>query len=426
MSISTIIRYVIRFRIAVVIFVAAAVVVSIYSIRTAALDAIPDISDPQIVVYAKWPRSPQLLEREVTEPLIGALMGSPGIQAIRGTSHMGYSFIYVILSDPNRREQVRQAVADRINSIRPQLPSDATLTLGPNASSMGWIYQYALVDREGARDLRELRLLNESQIKPALQSAPGGAEGASVGGREKQVQLMIYPPLRAKAGISLKQLTAAVQDVFQEAGGRTIEVTNREYQLRGAVNNEDLSKLEFMVIGRKDGAPVQLKDVGYLQVGYDLRRSITDLDGTGEVVGGIAIMEQKQNVLAVTRSIEQKLAGIRTSLPEGVEIVTTYNRSSLIWETLRNFFQALLYELVVVILVIVWALRNFRAAAAPVCVLALGCLFTVLPLVGFNQTINLFSLAGLAIAIGEMADATIVIVENCTAELSRRGKLSVV
>ena len=424
MTISTLIRNVIRFRVIVLLLVTAGVLLSAYLVRTASLDAIPDISDPQIVIYAKWSRSPQLLETQVTAPLVKALLGSPGIQAIRGTSHMGYSFVYVLLSHPGRREQVRELVVDRINSIRPQLPPDATLTLGPNASSMGWIYQYTLVDREGSHDLRELRLLSESQIKPALQTVPGVAEVASIGGLEKQYQLKIFPPLLAKVGISLRQLITVLQEVFQEVGGRTIEVTNRDYQLRGVVNSESLDKLELMVIGRKDGKAVYLKDVGYLQVGYDQRRSIADLDGTGEVVGGIVIMEQGQNVLAVTRSVEQKLQQIRTALPQGVEFVTTYNRSSLIWETLTNFAGALLYELLVVILVIVWALRNLRAAVAPVCVLLIGCLWTVLPLSTFGQTINLLSLAGLAIAIGEMADATIVIVENCTAELSRRGNLS--
>lgn len=425
MIISAIIRNVIRFRVLVLCLASAGVLLSVYLIRTAALDALPDLSDPQIVIYAKWPRSPQLLETEVTEPLIRALLGSPGIAAIRGTSHMGYSFVSVILSDPDRREEVRQRVLDRINAIRSQLPADAAVTLGPNASSMGWIYQYALVDRQKSRDLRELRLWNEGRIKPALQTVPGVAEVASVGGLEKQYQFKIFPPLLAKSGISLRQLTSAVRNAFQEVGGRTIEVTNRDYQLRGVIHADSLDKLEFMGVGRSpDGKPVHLKDVGYLQVGYDLRRSIADLDGEGEVVGGIAILEQKQNVLAVSRSLEQKLEEIRAMLPEGIEIVTTYNRSSLIWETLRNFLAALLYELLVVSLVIVWALRNFRAALAPICVLLLGTLYTVLPLSGFDQTINLLSLAGLAIAIGEMADATIVIVENCTAELSRRGDWS--
>ncbi len=419
MSISTIIRTVIRFRFVVVLLVVAGILLSAYSIRRAALDAIPDISDPQIVVYAKWPRSPQLLETEITEPLVRALMGSPGVQAIRGSSHMGYSFIYVILSDPSQREQMRQVVQDRVNAIRPQLPSDATLSLGPNASSMGWIYQYAIVDRQGTHDLRELRLLNESQIKPALQAVPGIAEVASVGGLEKQYQLKIFPPLLAKTGISLKQVITALQDVFQEAGGRMIEVTNRDYQLRGVINNDSLDKLEFLVVGRTaDGKPVYLRDIGYFQIGYDQRRSTADLDGTGEVVGGIAIMQQDQNVLAITRTLEQKLRQVRASLPQGVEIITTYDRSAWIWATLRQFFETLVTELVVLIIVTFLFLRNFRTAAGPIVILLLSTLFTVLPLAVFDQTINLFSLAGLCIAIGEIADATIVIVENCTAELS--------
>jgi Cu(I)/Ag(I) efflux system membrane protein CusA/SilA len=316
-------------------------------------------------------------------------------------------------------------VADRLSAIRSQLPPDANITIGPNASSMGWIFQYALLDREGTSDLRELRLLNESRIKPALQSASGVAEVASIGGLEKQYQVKLFPPLLSERGISLRQVIAAVQGAFQEAGGRTIEVTNREYQLRGGVDTANLDKIEFLVLGRdRGGQPVHLKDVGYLQVGYDLRRGIADLDGTGEVVGGIAIMEQGQNVLAVTRALQQKIEQLGAALPPGIELVITYNRSSLILDTLTNFFQAIVYELIVVILVIVVALRNVRAAVAPVCVLLFGTLFTALPLSAFDQTINLFSLAGLAIAIGEMADATIVIVENCTAQLARHGNLS--
>src|SRR5262245_11504811 len=271
-----------RFRAVFWIRLAASVVASAYAMTRAPLDAIPDISDPQVVVYVKWPRSPQLLESSVTEPLIKALAGAPEIQSLRGTSHMGYSFIYVIFSNGAERARVQQLVTDRINAIRPQLPPDAVVTLGPNASSMGWIYQYALVDKEKLRDLRELRLLNESQIKPALQGVPGVAEVASIGGLEKQYQVKLFPPLLANRGASLRQVIDALQSVFQEIGGRTIEVTNREYQLRGIIASEDVDQLQNVVVARaKEGEPVQLKDVGYVQVGYDLRRSTADLDGTG-------------------------------------------------------------------------------------------------------------------------------------------------
>ena len=419
--ITTIIRSVIRFRWLVWCVTAALVALSVYALCTAPLDAIPDISDPQVIVYSKWPRSPLAIETEVTEPIIRALAGSQDIESIRGTSHMGYSFVYVILRDAGRRAAVRQYVADRLNAIRTQLPPDANVVIGPNASAVGWIFQYALVDKERTHDLRELRLLNESTVKPALSAAAGVAEVASVGGLEKQYQVRLLPPLLSERGIALKEVIAAFQGAFQEAGGRTIEVTNREYQLRGSVDTADLDKLEYLIVGRDQaGQPVQLRDVGYLQVGYDLRRGIADLDGEGEVVGGIAIMEQGQNVLAVTATLQDELAKVRAALPAGIEIVTTYDRSALIWETLTNFFQAIGYELIVVIVVIAAALKNVRAAVAPICVLLLGTLFTALPLSGFDQTINLFALAGLAIAIGEMADATIVIVENCTTELARR------
>ena len=422
--IARIIEAVVRLRVLVIAGVVALAALSAYALRSAALDAIPDISDPQIIIYAKWARSPLALETEITEPIVRALAGSPDLESIRGTSHMGYSFVYAILKDPGRRTAVRQFVADRLNAIRAQLPADADIKLGPNASSMGWIFQYAVIDRTGATDPRDIRLLHESVIKPALQQAPGVAEVASVGGLEKQFQLKLFPPLLAERGLSLREVLSTVQGTFQEAGGRTIEVTNREYQLRGGIDPGDIDKIEYLVLGRdRDGNAVQLREVGYLQVGYDLRRGIADLNGEGEVVGGIAIMEQGRNVLAVTRALEERLASLRPSLPNGVEIIPTYDRAALIWDTLTNFFQAIAYELVVVIVVIAVALRNVRAAVAPVCVLLLGTLFTALPLWGFSQTINLFSLAGLAIAIGEMADATIVIVENCSVHLARHPGL---
>jgi len=422
---TNIIRAVIRHRVVVFSVVAVLVVLSVYSVRTAPLDAIPDISDPQVVIYAKWPRSPELLDSEVVDPLIRSLVGSPGIEAIRATSHLGYSFIYLVLDDAGSRAAVKQMSLDRISEVRARLPSDADVRLGPDASSMGWIYQYALVDREGTRDLRELRAINESRVKPALEALPGIAEVASIGGLERQIQLKVFPPLLAEAGLSLRPVVAALQGAFPQVGGRMIEVANRDYQVRGVVKSGDIDELEKLVIGRApDGRVIRLKDIGYLQVGYDVRRGIADLDGEGEVVGGIAIMEQGQNVIGVSRALLPRLGSLEPPLPAGVAVVTAYDRSTLIWATIENFVRALAYELGVVVLVIVWALRSGRAAIAPVAVLLLGCLFTVLPLAAFGQTINLLSLAGLAIAVGEMADATIVIVENCTTELAKRGATS--
>jgi Cu(I)/Ag(I) efflux system membrane protein CusA/SilA len=418
---TSIIRGVIHHRIWVLAAVAALVLWSAYTARTAPLDAIPDISDPQVVVYAKWPRSAELLDADVAEPLIQALLGTPGVEAIRSTSHLGYSFIYLVLTDARERAAVKETALDRINAVRAQLPSDAEITIGPDASNIGWIYQYALVDRLESHDLRELRQLNEGRLKQALETVPGVAEVATVGGQERQVELRVFPPLLAEAGLTLRSLVTTFETAFEQVGGRSIDITNRDYQLRGVIASEELDDLERLVVGRApDGRVVQLKDIGYLQVTFDLRRGIADLDGTGEVVGGIVIMEQGQNVIAVADALAARLREVRPTLPEGLEVVTAYDRSSLIWATLRNFSTALAYELGIVMLVIVWALRSGRAAVAPVTILLLGCLFTVMPLAFFGQTINLLSLAGLAIAVGEMADATIVIVENCTAELAKR------
>ncbi len=425
MTISDTIRAVIRYKTLVLLFVVAAALLSLYAVWRAPLDAIPDISDPQIIVYSKWARSPQLLETEVTAPLIDAFIGLPGVNAVRGTSHMGYSFVYVILNEASDRKAVEQTMVDRIDAIRARLPADASIAVGPNASSVGWIYQYALIDKDGTRDLRELRLLNESVVKPALQNTSGVAEIASVGGLETQYQIKLYPPLLASAGLSLRDVIVASQQAFQEAGGRTIDLTNREYQLRGAISGGSIDKLELLVVGRnRDGQAVRLKDIGYVQLGYDIRRGIAELNGTGEVVGGIVIMEHGQNVLAVTSALDVNLARLAESLPSGLQIVPTYDRASLVKETLAGFTLTLLYELLVTIAVVLLFLRNLRSAIAPIAILLLATLFTVLPMAAFGQTINLLSLAGLAIAIGEMIDATIVIVENCTAELAARGAVN--
>ncbi len=424
---TTIIRTVIHYRQLVLLLLFISTSYAIYAIQTAPLDAIPDISDSQIIVYAKWARSPQQLETKITQPIIQALLGSgtgtAKIKSIRATSHLGYSFIYVIFENRNQRQQVRQILTDKLNAIRPQLPKDARVSLGPNASSLGWIVQYALVDHSKTRDLRELRLLNDSAIKPIIQAVNGIAEVATVGGLERQVELKIFPPLLAQAGITLRDVITALKTAFEQVGGRSIELTNRDYQLRGVVNTENLDKLEYLIIARdSNNEPIRIKDIGYFQVNYDLRRGIADLNGEGEVVGGIVVMEQDQNVLAVSRAYQQALATIKTTLPDGVEIITSYDRSELIWATLENFSTALLYELLIVILVIFWALRHARATIAPVLVIAFSCLFTLLSLSFFGQTINLLSLAGLAIAIGEMADASIVIVENCASQLARHTK----
>jgi Cu(I)/Ag(I) efflux system membrane protein CusA/SilA len=422
---TALVRLVLRHQFLVLGILAAGVVLSFAAALRAPLDAIPDIAEPQIVVYVKWPRSPQLLELEVTAPLVEAFRSIPGVASVRGTSHMGYGFVYLGLAGKQQREDVARGVADRLAALRGQLPPDAVISVSPNVSGVGWIYQYALVDDQGTRDLRELRLINESIVRPGLQAVTGVAEVAAVGGLESQIQIRLYPPLLADRGLTLRDVMSAVSLSVEETGGRTIDLTNREYQLRGRIGTASVDELERLVVGRdRAGRAVPLRELGYVQLGYDLRRGIADLDGTGEVVGGIAIMAQGENVLTVTRALDARVRALVETLPEGLRIVPTYERSQLILETLKGFSLTLLYELLVIVGVVLLFLRNLRAAAAPILILVLATLFTVLPMATFGQTINLLSLAGLAIAMGEMVDATIVIVENCSAELRDRPSTS--
>lgn len=422
---TTIIKSVIKFKVLVLLSLFVVTGYSIYYVSSTPLDAIPDISDSQVIVYVKWNRSPELIERKVTGPVIQSLFELSSIKNIRSTSSLGYSFIYVLSDKINNIDILRHSIQSRINNIRHALPNDASITLAPNASNLGWIYQYALIDKTRTKDLREIRSINEALIKPRLQRVMGIAEVASVGGLERQIQLKIFPPMLKQTGVSLEQVIQAITAAFQQVGGRTIEVTNRDYHLRATVSTSKLDDIENIVIARdKNNTAILLKDIGYLQIDYDLRRGIADLDGKGEVVGGIVIMEQQQNVITTTKLLDAELEKLKSELPKGMEVITTYKRSSLIMSTLKNFSTALLYELFIVILVVIWALRNGRAAIAPVVIILLGCLYAVMSLQLVNQTINLLSLAGIAIAIGEMADATIVIIENCSAELARKNKNS--
>ncbi|KMP10738.1 hypothetical protein UZ36_06745 [Candidatus Nitromaritima sp. SCGC AAA799-C22] len=419
---TSIINYGVQYRRAVVFLIIGAAFLSIYAIKNSPLDAIPDISDPQIIIYSKWPQSSHLLEKEITRPLIRSLSGVKGVRTIRGMSYLGYSFVYVILESGADPESVKGETTERLNSIRPKLPANAQIEIGPLASSMGWIYQYALVDDDNSYDLRELRLIQEERIKFALETVEGVAEVATVGGLEKQYQLKVYPPLLAESGISLKKLVSAMKSTSDEAGGRVLEVNNRDYQIRGSASAESIDQVESMVIGySRENKPVQVKDIGYIQVGYDLRRGITDLNGDGEVVGGIVVIEQDENVLRVMKRIRKKLDEIQKNLPAGINIVTAYDRSTLIRNAISTFFKTLAYEFAVVILVMVLFLKNHRTIVAPVLILLLGTLFTSIPLYAFHQTLNLFSIAGLFLAMGEMADATIVMVENCVSELAMKG-----
>ncbi len=402
-----------------------AVGLSLYSLVHSPMDAVPDISDPQIIVYSKWQRSPQLLESQITSPIIASLRGLTGVKTVRGVSYLGYSFVYVILETRSDLENVRRKVMDNLSVIRNKLPTDANIEIAPNAGAMGWIFQYALLDKDRAYDLRELRLIQENTIKPALESIRGVAEVATIGGLVKQYQLKLYPPLLAETGISLDVVVDRLKSAFHEVGGRVLEITNRDYQIRGLASFESVDQLESMFVGySKEGKPVRIRDIGYIQVGYDLRRGIADLNGNGEVVGGILIAGQNENVLELLGRVKIKMQEISKKLPQGIELVTVYDRSGLLLKTLSSFFKTLAYELLIVVFVMSIFLNNVRTAAPSVLILLLGTLFTAIPVYMSGRTLNLFSLAGLFLALGEMADAAIVMTENCLAEMNAAGKVN--
>jgi len=416
---TTIIKGSIAYRKFVVTLIGATTLLSIFALYYSPLDAIPDISDRQIIIYSKWSQSPSQLENKITRPLIHSLSGLRGVRTLRGMSYLGYSFVYVILESDAEKEKLKSRIKENLHSIRSELPKDARIEIGPDASGMGWIFQYALVNQDSSLDLREIRLIQEERIKLPLEAVKGVAEVATVGGLEKQYQLKVYPQLLSEAGVMLKDLVIKLETLLEEAGGRVLEVNNRDYQIRGSANISSIDQVESLVVGHsKEGHPVLIKDIGYIQVGYDQRRGIADLNGEGEVVGGIVIIEQDENVLGVKKKISEKLTQIQSTLPNNLKIVTVYDRSILIRESITTFFKTLGYELLVVVGVILIFLRNLRTISAPLLVLLLGTLFTSIPLYLFHQTLNLFSIAGLFIAMGEMADASIVMLEYCVSELA--------
>lgn len=422
--IERIIEFSFSHRIAICFILLCLVIASLWAIKTAPLDAVPDLSDPQVIVYSRWQRSPDMIDTHLTHPIITSLLGIPGVRTIRGMSDLGYSFVYVIFEDDVDMEKARLNILERINRIRQELPSDARIDIGPDATSIGWIYQYALVDERGEHDLRELRILQNQVVKVMLESVSGVAEIASVGGLVKQYQLKVYPPLLAETGISLKKLVQALQSLTEEVGGRLLEISNHDYQVRGQsiINNAD--QIEDAVVGfSKDGKPVQLFHIGYIQVGFDLRRGIADLDGEGETVGGIVVMRHGENALSIIKKIKDKIKEVENFLPEGIHLITTYDRSELIQDSIHTLSLTLTEELLVISLIIIVFLYHFRTAIIPIIVLPVATVLPFLPMKAMNLTTNIMSLGGIAIAMGEIVDAVIVMVENVHHYLARRDIL---
>jgi Cu(I)/Ag(I) efflux system membrane protein CusA/SilA len=416
------IRRIIQFsagnRILVIMLVAAAVAYAIFTMKNIRLDAIPDLSDTQVIVYTKWDRSPDILEDQVTYPIITALLGAPRVKAIRGFSDFGFSYVYVIFQDGTDLYWARSRVLEYLSKIEGSLPQGVRPELGPDATGVGWVFEYALVDKSGKHDLAELRSFQDWNLRYALQSVPGVAEVAGIGGFQKQYQVTIDPNRLQNFGLSMMDVTEAIRKSNNEVGGRLIEWTGREYMVRGrgyVQSTDDLGKV--VVKTNNKGTPVLLRDVATIALGPQIRRGIVDLNGNGDTVGGIVVMRQGENALNVIDRVKQKLADLKPSFPAGVEVVTTYDRAELIRKSIDNLKHDLLLEMIIVSLVILFFLWHIPSALVPIITIPISVALAFIPMYFMGITSNIMSLSGIAISIGVLVDGAIVEVENAYKKL---------
>jgi len=388
------------------------------SVRKTPLDALPDISDPQVIIYSEWMgRSPDLVEDQITYPLVRALQSTPGVATVRGYSMFGMSFTYAIFGDGTDIYWARTRVLEQLGRVQQLLPPDVSPTLGPDASGVGWVYQYVLKDSGGRMDLAELRALQDFTVRPALQAVAGVAEVASLGGFERQYQIVIDPDRLVGFGLTLTDVTRSVRDANAEVGARVLELAGREYVLRGRGYVKELKDLEQSVVTvGAGGTPIRLGDVASVGYGPEIRRGAADWNGTGEAVGGIVVMRIGSNALQVIQALEAEISALR--LPEGVRLIPTYNRSELILGSVNTLKNTLIQQAIIVTIICLVFLFHARSALVVMIVLPLSVLFSFIAIRYLGLSSNIMSLGGIAIAIGELADAVIVLIENAHVRLA--------
>lgn len=383
------------------------------------LDAIPDLSDTQVIIYSKWDRSPDIIEDQVTYPIVTALLGAPKIKTIRGVSDFGYSYVYVIFEDGTDLYWARSRIVEYLNKISSQLPSGVKTEIGPDATSVGWVYQYALVDEAKKLNLSELRTLQDWTLRFHLQSLPGVSEVASIGGFVKQYQVNVNPHRLQGYGISLAQLIEAIKKGNQDTGGRVIEIAGSEYMVRGRGYAKGVKDIENIVVANdpQTHVPILVRHLARVQLGPDMRRGVTDLDGLGDAVGGIVIMRQGENALNVIERVKEKLAEIQPSLPSGVKVIPVYDRSTLIERAISTLKSKVTTEVIIVSLVILLFLWHIPSAIVPILTIPISIFLAFIPMYYMGVTTNIMSLAGIAISIGVLVDGAIVEVENAYKKL---------
>jgi Cu(I)/Ag(I) efflux system membrane protein CusA/SilA len=413
-----IIRFSARHRLLVVLATAALVLYGVYTIRHLPVDAIPDLSDTQVIVYSRWDRSPDIVEDQVTYPIVTALLGAPGVKTIRGFSDFGFSYVYVIFQDGTDLYWARSRVLEYLSRIQPQLPAGVRTELGPDATGVGWIFQYALVDDSGRLSLAELRSLQDWNLRYRIQSVPGVAEVASIGGFVQQYQVTVDPGRLKASGLSVVEVADAVRASNNEVGGRLLELSGREYMVRGRGYLKTTGDLERIVLKTDErGTPLLLRDVARVTLGPEMRRGVSDLDGLGDAVGGIVVMRHGENARAVIARVKQRLAELAPSLPAGVRALTVYDRSELIQRSIDNLKHELLLEVLIVSVVILVFLWHLPSAIVPIVTIPVSVLLAFIPMSFMGISSNIMSLSGIAISIGVLVDGAIVEVENAYKKL---------
>lgn len=389
------------------------------------LDAVPDLSDAQVIIYTDWPgRSPDLVEDQITYPLTATLLAAPNVRLVRGQSFMGQSFVYVIFEEGTDIYWARSRVSEYLDAVAGQLPEGVRPTLGPDATGVGWVYQYALVDGSGQNDLAELRSLQDFKLRYWLESLEGVAEVAAIGGFEKEYQVTLDPDKLAGYGITLNQIAQAIRRSNNDVGGRVLEIAGHEHFIRGRGYIQGVHDIERIALGvNQAGTPVTVGQVATVRLGPAMRRGLAELDGNGETVGGIVIMRYGEDALDVIERVKQRLADIEHSLPPGVEIVTVYDRSDLIGRAIATLKNTLIEEMVVVSLVIIAFLWHFRSSLIAILTLPVAILLAFIPMSEQHLSADIMSLGGIAVAIGAMVDAAITIIENIHKRLENQDNI---
>lgn len=412
--IEKIIEYSAKNRFVVLLFVMLFVLWGLWAITTTPLDAIPDLSDVQVIILTKWQgQSPDLVESQVTYPIVSSLLSAPKVKVVRGFSYFGLSYVYVIFDDNTDIYWARTRVLEYMGKIKESIPEGVNPILGPDATGVGWVYQYALVDKKGQYDLSELRSLQDWYIKYALEEVKGVAEVASVGGHVKEYQIRVDPKRLHGFGITIKDIVQAVRRSNRDVGGRVVEYNGREFMVKGEGYINGTGDIENIVIAQNEGGgPLTLRDVAVVVKGPSMRRGASDLDGRGEAVGGIVVMRYGENALDVIKLVKEKIGVLKKTLPVGVEIQEVYDRSSLIYSAIKTLKDKLIEEIIIVSIVCIMFLFHFRSALIAIITLPTAIIMSFITFKYLYLTTNIMSLGGIAIAIGAMVDAAIVMIEN--------------